>query len=319
MRMHSLSRWLVRVLCLGLACVLAVLLVRYQRSEREHDAHLAQLHREAERYEARLKAIQKELDAAKNDVGSENKTGMILIAFQAQSTDDLRRIDAYAEQYAFAPVIVLDAEASGAERLLRAADDAGYETVLTAEPFGEETPQRAAALQNGRGDENDAPDGELFLLREAYESEENLALLEAAGFAGCISYRSHADFSAAHPAFAMMQYSYLRNASFSVQKRLSALSDGGEALMFVFDLGAAELTPEAVDRFLSAICGYAEAHGAQIAAVAQTVEAIRQNRVNTASGQAAYEKLLAERQAEIDELNEKLDEIYSKWKEVDAA
>ena len=319
MRMQGLLRWIVRILCLGLACLLAVLLLRYQKSERAHDAHITQLRKEAERYEARLKEIQKELDAAKGGVGGENKTGMIVIAFQAQSRDDLGRIAAEAEQYGFTPAVVVDAEASDAERLLRAAADAGYEIVLTAEPFGEASAERAAALRGMLTEEQAGSDSGMFLLREAYESEENLALLESAGFSGCISYYSHAAFSETHPAFTLMQYSYLHNASFSVQKRLGELSDGGEALMFVFDLTAAELSQEAADRFLSAICGYAGEHGAEIATVAQTVDAIRQNRVNTASGQAAYEKLLAERQEEIEELNAKLDEIYSKWKEVDPA
>lgn len=315
MRMQSLRRWLVRVLCLGLACLLAVLLVRYHRSERAHDAHIAQLRKEAERYEARLKEIEKELDAAKNAVGSENTTGMLLLAFQVQSSDDLQLIAEKGEQYSFTPVIVLDAGAPNADALLRAAADAGYEIALTADPFETDTARHAAALRGRLSGEQAASDSGMFLLREAYESEDNLALVEDAGFYGCISYRTHAEFSAAHPDFALLQYSYLRDAAFSVQKRLTALSDGSEALMFVFDLSAEAITPETVDRFLSEICGYASGHDTSISTLAQTREAIRQNRQNIRSGQSEYETLLAERQAEIDELNEKLDEIYSNWKE----
>lgn len=319
MRMQSLRRWLVRVLCLGLACLLAVLLVRYHRSERAHDAHIAQLRKQAERYEARLKEIEKELAAAKDDIGSENKTGMILLAFQPQSSDDLRLIAEKGEQYGFAPIIVLDAQAPNADALLRAAADAGYEIALTADPFAADTAQHAAALRGRLGEEQAASDSGMFLLREAYETEENLALVANAGFDGCISYRTHAEFSAVHPDFALVQYSYLRDAAFSVQKRLTALSDGSEALMFVFDLSAEAITPETVDRFLSEICGYAAEHGTAISTLAQTREAIRRNRQNTAHGQSAYEALLAERQAEIDELHAKLDEIYSNWKEVQTA
>lgn len=319
MRMQSLRRWLVRVLCLGLACLLAVLLVRYQKSERARDEHLAQLHKDAERYEARLKEIEKELAAAKDGIGSENKTGMILLAFQPQSSGDLKQIAEAGEQYGFSPIIVVDAEGENAEKILRAAADAGYEIVLTAEPFGEASAEHAASLRGLLSEDQAASDSGMFLLREAYETEENLALVASADFDGCISYYSHAAFSETHPSFALLHYSYLRNASFSVQKRLNELSDGGEALMFVLDLSAPELSQTAVDRYLSTICGYADAHDVEIAAVAQTVEAIRLNRVNSESGKKAYDRLLAERQEEIEELNAKLDEIYGKWKEVDPA
>ena len=116
-----------------------------------------------------------------------------------------------------------------------------------------------------------------------------------------------------------MNYSYLKDASFAVQSRLRELSSGAEALMFVFDLSAKELTPETENRFLTTICSYADAHALPLSTVEQTNAAIRENQVNTASSQEAYEKLLAERQEELDELNAKLDEIYSRWNEEKAS
>lgn len=312
--MKGLLRWTVRILCLGLACLLAFLMIRYHSAERAHDAHIAELQAEAEAYEAQLKAIQNELDTMKSAVGGENRTGMLPIAFAVRDAADLEQIGAWASQYAFTPAIVLDVETEHARQLAEVAAREGYEVVLTALPFTADTAERAAALlpKPEEADAEAAP--ALFLLREAYEDEDNLTLLMNAGFDGCICYYDHKDFSEAHPDFQLMQYSYLKSDSFSVEKRLKQLSDGGEALMFVFDLASADLPQEAVERFLSTISGYAADADLEFTTVSETCLALRQNRMNTMSGQADYETLLAERQAEIDALKEKLDEIYSNWK-----
>ena len=317
MRPHGFFQWSVRILCAGLAVLLAVLLVRYQRGERAHTAHISELRREAERYEARLKEIRNELDAAKQAADGTSKTGRMMLAFQPGKTDDLEMIALLSETYGFSPVIVLDAAGDRAQTLLQGALERGWEVVFTAADFREDGPARAAALRERVPEENAALDTGMFLLREAYENDENLEALAAAGFGGSISYYAHAAFAQTHPDHLMMRYSYLKDANFAVQKRLSQLSGGAEALMFVFDLTAEDLTQAVVERFLATICAYARENDTPITTVTQTAEAIRQNRIDTASGQAAYEALAAERQAEIDELNAKLDEIYGKWKEGD--
>ena len=315
MRDYGVLRWIVGILCAALAGLLVFLLIRYQHSEREHDAHIAQLRKEAETYEARLKTIRMELDEMEDQIGRENKNGMIMIAWQVESANDVRHVTEQAEKFPVEPIIVVDIHAKELYRILSAVNSAKYELVLTAYPFDEDAPRDAAALRKTL--DNDYPeirDTGIFLLRESYESEENLNLLTE-GFEGCISYYTHAAFAEANPAFSLVNYSYLHDATFVVQNRLKELSSGAEALMFVFDLSAKELTPETENRFLSAITDYAQANQLPLSTVEQTVDSIRQNQVNTASSQAAYEKLLAERQKEQDELNAKLDEIYSRWRE----
>ncbi len=315
MRGYGVLRWIVGILCAALACLLAVLLIRYHQSEQAHEEHIAQLRKEAETYEARLKAIRKELDDMENRIGSDAKTGMIMVAWQVESVEDVQHVSEQAEQESIEPVIVVDVHADALQQILSAVNDAGCELVLTAYPFDADTPKDAANLRKTlKQDYPELRDMGLFLMREAYENEENLALLSD-GFDGCVSYYTHPAFSEAHPDFQLMNYSFLRSATFAVQNRLKALSSGSEALMFVFDLSAAELTPEVEGRFLSTICSYAEAHALPISTAEETIAAIRENQVNTNSSQEAYEKLLSERQEEIDELNAKLDEIYSRWNE----
>ena len=319
MEYRGALRWIVGILCAALACLLAVLLIRYQQSERAHEEHIAQLREEAETYEAQIKAIRRELDEMEDRIGSDSKTGMIMLAWQVESAEDVKHVSEQAKQYSVKPVVVVDIHAKELRRILSAVNSAQYELVLTAYPFDENTPKDAAALrQTLAKDYPELRDTGVFLLRETYENEENLALLTD-GFDGCISYYTHAAFAEKHQDFQLMNYSYLKDASFAVQNRLRKLSSGAEALMFVFDLSAKELTPETENRFLSTICGYAAEHELSLSTVAQTIEAIRQNQVNTATGQEAYEKLLAERQEELDELNAKLDEIYSRWNEEKAS
>lgn len=315
MRDYGVLRWIVGILCAALACLLAVLLIRYQQSEQAHEEHIAQLRKEAETYEARLKTIRKELDDMEDRIGSDSKTGMIMLAWQVESADDVRHVTEQAEEYSVEPIIAVDVHAKELRRILSAVNEASYELVLTAYPFDADARKDAAALRESlEEDYPDLRDTGMFLLRETYENEENLALLSQS-FDGCICYYTHASFAEAHPAFQLMNYSFLRSATFAVQTRLKQLSSGAEALMFVVDLSAEELTPEIENRFLSSICTYAGEHELPLSTVEQTTDAIRQNQVNTATGQEAYEKLLAERQEELDELNAKLDEIYSRWNE----
>lgn len=315
MRDYGVLRWIVGILCAALACLLAVLLIRYQQSEQAHEEHIAQLRKEAETYEARLKTIRKELDDMEDRIGSDAKKGMIMLAWQVESADDVRHVTEQAEEYSIEPIIAVDVHAKELRRILSAVNSAKYELVLTAYPFDADAPKDAAALRKTLNEDYpDLRDTGFFLLREAYESEENLALLSDS-FDGCVSYYTHAAFAEAHPDFQLMNYSFLRSATFAVQSRLKELSSGAEALMFVLDLTAKELTEQAENRFLSAICTYAGEHELPLSTVEQTINAIRQNQVNTAAGQEAYEKLMEERREEMEELNAKLDEIYSNWNE----
>ena len=79
------------------------------------------------------------------------------------------------------------ARVNGAESVLIAVRMAA-EVVFTAADFREDGPARAAALRERVPEENAALDTGMFLLREAYENDENLEALAAAGFGGSISY-----------------------------------------------------------------------------------------------------------------------------------
>lgn len=304
MRRGVFKHVLAVILCMALAALLILLLVKNNDQEKSKTEHLSALENEANERRSRIAEIRKDLAARKKQLESTGGEGMMLVGYLPVD-DNLDSIAEQADAYGFEPVILVNVSTKNAADIYAAASERGWSIVLTSRTLNDEVFE---AIRQFRS--TTAKQADTFLIRSADDNQENLEKLAAEGFTCCIRY-ADADEVESLPDMTYLEYSFLQTSKFSIEKRLDELESSVTPLLFAFDMSTIDSDAIATDVAMMA----ERVNGGQLSWF--TLSAARTASESSADElrerQEEYNKYAAEKQKEIDKLQKEIDDIYSGW------
>ena len=303
------------ILALILAAVLAVLLVRHQRQERQRDAALTAMTEQAAPLEREIAQLERELVQAERRASEQTRTAFFAVGYQITETSDVDLAVRHAEAYGFTPVFVLDPTAGRYRSLVRAVRDVPCEVVLTAEPCTEEALAARPDLSEAQ-----AVDTAAFLLDGSEDSPELLDAIAGAGYSCAVRYADSGENAVLDNGLVTLSYSRVKSRDFSVRNRLSKASEQAQVLLFVFDLAALHdgtLKEADIEADLELIFAGKDSGDAQYGTVTQGIAEVKASTEAQAMSRAELETFVTEQQQRIDAIRAELETIYAQWNRED--
>ena len=306
------------IIILLLAAVLAGFLFTNHKQEQRKAAHMQQLQRDAKPYEQEINRIRSELQQKENYISHTEDTSGILFGFMPVSTDDFTEIDVLAAAHSITPVIILDCalEKDMLMAILKQAVVKNYEVVLAGEQVdnsvlrtADETKKLLTQLEYQKSP--------VFLLRNKEITKENQELLKERGYSNLIMYNESLHAGMQENGEPYICYGFFIAPNY-YSDYISQIVASHTMMLASFDFleiqkGTFQISD--IDNFLTITDNRKAANELRYVDLDDAFQEVVDQNITEQSRKENYEKYKAEQEVHIQELEEKISEIYSHWDE----
>lgn len=301
-----------------LAVVLFGLFFVNHRQEQRQAAHMQQLQKEAMPYEQEINDIRSELAQKQRAINTKEDASGILFGFVPASADDFTEIDKLAAEHSFTPVIILDCsqEKDVLTAILKKAVEKDYEVVLAGLQFDESILQTADEMKDllVQMDDTKSP---AFLLRNNVNTEKNRNLLNEHGYTELILYDDSLKAGMQENGKPYICYGFFRQPGY-YSDYISQVVTAHTMMLASFDFSTIQsgtLQISDIERFMTLTDDQKAANELRYVDLNSAFQAVADQNTTRQDQQEAYEKYEAEQEKLIQELEEKISAIYSRWDE----
>lgn len=306
------------IVVLLLAVVLFGLLFVNHREEQRQTAHMQQLQKEARPYEQEINDIRSELAQKQRAINTKEDTSGILFGFVPASADDFAEIDKLAAEHSITPVILLDCsqEKEQLTQILKKAAAKGYEVVLAGLQFDESILQTADEMKAllAQMDDTKSP---AFLLRGNVNTEETRNLLNGHGYTELILYDDSLQAGMQENGKPYICYGFFKQPVYYADY-ISQIVTAHTMMLASFDFSTIQsgtLKIADVENFIEMAEEQKADNKLHYVDLNSAFQAVADQNATQQERQEAYEKYEAEQEKRIQELEEKISAIYSRWDE----
>ena len=307
-----------RMIVFLLAVVLFGLLFVSHRQEQRQTAYMQQLQKEAMPYEQEINEIRSELARKQRAINTKEDASGILFGFVPASVDDFTEIDKLAAEHSITPVIFLDCsqEKEQLTRILKKAVAEGYEVVLAGLQFDESILQTADEMKDllVQIDDTKSP---AFLLRNKVNTEENRNLLNEHGYTELILYDASLQAGMQENGKPYICYGFFKQPAYYADY-ISQVVTAHTMMLASFDFSTIQsgtLQISDVERFMTLTDDRKAANELRYVDLNSAFQAVADQNATRQERQESYEKYEAEQEKRIQELEEEISAIYSRWDE----
>lgn len=313
-----MKRKTLSIVVLLLAVVLFGLLFVNHRQEQRQIAHMQQLQKEARPYELEINEIRSDLAQRELAIKNTEDTSGILFGFVPALTDDFTEIDKLAAKHSITPVILLDCsrEKEQLTRILKKAVAKDYEVVLAGLQFDESILQTADEMKDSLAQLDDTK-SPAFLLRNNVNTEENRNLLNEHGYTELILYDDSLQAGMQENGKPYICYGFFKQPVY-YSDYISQVVTVHTMMLVSFDFSTIQsgtLQISDVERFMTLADDRKAANELRYVDLNSAFQAVADQNATRQERQEAYEKYEAEQEKRIQELEEKISAIYSRWDE----
>ena len=313
-----MKRKILSIVVLLLAVVLFGLLFVNHRQEQRRIAHMQQLQKEARPYELEINKIRSDLAQRELTIKTKEDTSGILFGFVPALMDDFIEIDKLAAKHSITPVILLDCsqEKDVLTAILKKADEKDYEVVLAGLQFDESILQTADEMKDllAQLDDTKSP---AFLLRNNVNTEKNRNLLNEHGYTELILYDDSLKAGMQENGKPYICYGFFKQPVY-YSDYISQVVTAHTMMLASFDFSTIQsgtLQISDVERFMTLADDRKAANELRYVDLNSAFQAVADQNATRQERQEAYEKYEAEQKKSIQELEEKISAIYSRWDE----
>ena len=303
------------LLCGGLFLVLNRI---DQRQNRQHAAQIRQLQQEIRPYQREIHKIRSDLAQRELATKTPEDTSGILFGFVPASADDFAEIDKLAAEHSITPVILLDCsqEKEQLTRILKKAVAKDYEVVLAGLQFDESILQTADEMKDllAQMDDTKSP---AFLLRNNVNTEEIRNLLNEHGYTELILYDASLQAGMQENGKPYICYGFFKQPVYYADY-ISQVVTAHTMMLASFDFSTIQsgtLRISDVEKFMTLTDDRKAANELRYVDLNSAFQAVADQNSTQQERQEAYEKYEAEQEKRIQELEEKISVIYSRWDE----
>ena len=283
------------IVVLLLAVVLFGLLFVTHRQEQRQTAHMQQLQKEAMTYEQEINDIRSKLAQKQRAINTKEDTSGILFGFVPASADDFAEIDKLAAEHSITPVILLDCSQEK-EQLTQILEKAAEKGLL-------------AQMDNTKSP--------AFLLRRNVNTEANRNLLNEHGYTELILYDDSLQAGMQENGKPYICYGFFKQPVYYADY-ISQVVTAHTMMLASFDFSTIQsgtLQISDVERFMTLTDDRKAANELCYVDMNSAFQAVADQNATQQERQEAYEKYEAEQEKRIQELEEKIRVIYSRWDE----
>lgn len=306
------------IVVLLLAVVLFGLLFVNHRQEQRQTAYMQQLQKEAMSYEQEINDIRLELAQKQRAINIKEDTSGILFGFVPASADDFTEIDKLAAEHSITPVILLDCsqEKEQLAQILEKAVAKDYEVVLAGLQIDESILQTADEMKDllAQMDDTKSP---AFLLRNNVNTEETRNLLNEHGYTELILYDASLQAGMQEDGKTYICYGFFKQPVYYADY-ISQVVTAHTMMLASFDfltIQSGTLQISDVERFMTLADDRKAANELRYVDLNSAFQAVADQNTTQQERQESYEKYEAEQEERIQELEEKIGAIYSRWDE----
>ena len=301
-----------------LAVLLFGLLFVNHRQEQRQAAHMQQLQKEAMPYEQEINDIRSELAQKQCAINTKEDTSGILFGFVPESADDFTEIDKLAAEHSITPVIILDCsqEKDVLTAILKKAVEKEYEVVLEGLQFDESILQTADEMKDSLAQLDDTK-SPAFLLRNNVNTEKNRNLLNEHGYTELILYDGSLKAGMQENGKPYICYGFFRQPVY-YSDYISQVVTAHTMMLASFDFSTIQsgtLQISDIERFMTLADDQKAANELRYVDLNSAFQAVADQNATWQDRQESYEKYEAEQEKLIQELEEKISAIYSRWDE----
>ena len=301
-----------------LAVVLFGLLFVNHRQEQRQAAHMQQLQKEAMPYEQEINDIRSELAQKQRAIDTKEDASGILFGFVPESADDFTEIDKLAAEHSITPVIILDCsqEKDVLTAILKKAVEKEYEVVLEGLQFDESILQTADEMKDSLAQLDDTK-SPAFLLRNNVNTEKNRNLLNEHGYTELILYDGSLKAGMQENGKPYICYGFFRQPVY-YSDYISQVVTAHTMMLASFDFSTIQsgtLQISDIERFMTLADDQKAANELRYVDLNSAFQAVADQNATWQDRQESYEKYEAEQEKLIQELEEKISAIYSRWDE----
>ena len=313
-----MKRKTLSIVVLLLAVVLFGLLFVNHRQEQQQIAHMQQLQKEAKPYELEINKIRSDLAQRELTIKTKEDTSGILFGFVPALTDDFTEIDKLAAKHSITPVILLDCsqEREQLTQILKKAVAKDYEVVLAGLQFDESILQTADEMKDSLAQLDDTK-SPAFLLRNNVNTEENRNLLNEHGYTELILYDNSLQAGMQENGKPYICYGFFRQPVY-YSDYISQVVTVHTMILASFDFSTIQsgmLQISDIERFMTLADDRKAANELRYVDLNSAFQAVADQNATQQERQESYEKYEAEQKKRIQELEEKISAIYSRWDE----
>ena len=297
------------------AALVGILFINYRQDQRQ-TAHMQQLQKEAIPYEQEISDIRSDLAQRKRTVESKEDVSGVLFGFVPTSVNDFAEIDKLAAAHSITPVIILDCsyEKDVLTTILEKAVAQNYEVVLAGLKFDDDILQTADEMKNLLPEDTKNP---AFLLRNSINTEANRDLLQRHGYTNLILYAESLQAGIQENGDPYICYGFFKAPDYFPQY-IAQIVSVHTMMLASFDFAAIQkgmYQISDVETFLILTDERKAADELQYVDLSSAFQTVANWNTTQQERQEAYEVYQAEQEAHIQELEEKISEIYSRWDE----
>ena len=301
-----------------LAVLLFGLLFVNHRQEQRQAAHMQQLQKEAMPYEQEINDIRSELAQKQCAINTKEDTSGILFGFVPESADDFTEIDKLAAEHSITPVIILDCsqEKDVLTAILKKAVKKEYEVVLEGLQFDESILQTADEMKDSLAQLDDTK-SPAFLLRNNVNTEKNRNLLNEHGYTELILYDNSLKAGMQENGKPYICYGFFKQPIY-YSDYISQVVTAHTMMLASFDFSTIQsgtLQISDIERFMTLADDQKAANELRYVDLNSAFQAVADQNATWQDRQESYEKYEAEQEKLIQELEEKISAIYSRWDE----
>lgn len=304
------------IVVLLLAVVLLGLLFVNHRQEQRQTAYMQQLQKEAMPYEQEINDIRLELAQKQRAINIEEDTSGILFGFVPASADDFTEIDKLAAEHSITPVILLDCsqEKEQLAQILEKAVAKDYEVVLAGLQIDESILQTADEMKDllAQIDDTKSP---AFLLRNNVNTEETRNLLNEHGYTELILYDASLQAGMQENGKPYICYGFFKQPVYYADY-ISQVVTAHTMMLASFSFSTIQngtLQISDVERFMTLADDRKAANELRYVDLNSAFQAVADQNTTQQERQESYEKYKAEQEKHIQELEEEISAIYSRW------
>ena len=303
------------VLIILLAGLLGGLLFWDKQDEARRTARMEQLQREARPYYQEITAIRNELQNQEREIRITHDVSGVIIGFVPAAADDVSTVKALTAGYGFTPLIILDCakEETVLQDIVRRTVDEGWNLMLAGITFDQTVLERAdfiCTLLPEYGYETEPA----FLLRRAYDTNENRETLRQHGYQYLVRYTDSLIADVDEFGTPYIAYGFVRSPN-TYSNLVNQIVAAHTMMNMVFDFE--DLAQGTIDETI--ITDYLKAVETQVSTgklvytdLTEAFDAVVEGESLSRRRQEAYEQYKEEQQKRIDELEEIISEIYSR-------
>lgn len=277
---------------------------------------MQQLQKEAMPYEQEINDIRLELAQKQRAINIEEDTSGILFGFVPASADDFTEIDKLAAEHSITPVILLDCsqEKEQLAQILEKAVAKDYEVVLAGLQIDESILQTADEMKDllAQIDDTKSP---AFLLRNNVNTEETRNLLNEHGYTELILYDASLQAGMQENGKPYICYGFFKQPVYYADY-ISQVVTAHTMMLASFSFSTIQngtLQISDVERFMTLADDRKAANELRYVDLNSAFQAVADQNTTQQERQESYEKYKAEQEKHIQELEEEISAIYSRW------